>query len=422
MNEIVNSSLQNEIVCPYCWSNYPPETSLWISESKEALSEPFLADVDEKLRFLPSRFSINGLAIDEHGVRCHDLACPDCHLLIPRDLLEVPSYMLSVVGTPSSGKSYFLASMVATLRNTLAGLGIDFRDSDGRLNEVIRGYERKQFFSSEPDKPVALEKTEEQGKLYHEIIYNEDNIVTLPAPFFFSLSRLSAQSLTNAVSSSLVLTLYDNAGESFDVGKDNENFKVTRHLAKSDAIMFLYDPTQERSFRQECQRVSNDPQIRDEGVSRDERQELTLSHMIDTTRRHAGLGRTEKCGRPIIVVVTKSDIWKSILVGKQDFPEVVTLNADEQPEINLGLIRKVSDATRNLLQKHARGITTLAESFSDDVTYIPVSATGTSPIVDVEGANSLKIRPSDIKPEWVEVPLLYTLAMNSRNNIFRISQ
>ena len=416
-----NTALRKEIICPYCWVSYAPESSLWVSESKEALSEPFLANVDEKVRFLPSRFSVNGLALDEHGVRCHDLACPACHLLIPRDLLEVPSYMLSVVGTPSSGKSYFLASMVARLRNTLSELGVDFRDSDGRLNEVIRGYERKQFFSSEPDKPVALEKTEEQGKLYHEIIYNEDNVVTLPAPFFFTLNSLSSPNISPNASSSVVMTLYDNAGESFDVGKDNENFKVTRHLAKSDAIMFLYDPTQERSFRLECQRVSNDPQITDDGPSRDERQELTLSHMIDTTRRHAGLGRTEKCGRPIIIVVTKADIWKPILVGKQDFPEVVALNDNDQPEVNLGLIRKVSDATRNLLQSHARGIPTLAESFSDDVTYIPVSATGTSPIADLENA-SLKIRPRDIKPEWVEVPLLYALAMNPDNDIFRISR
>ena len=395
---------------------------MWISESKESLSEPFLADVDEKLRFLPSRFSIGGLALDEHGVQCHDLACPACHLLIPRDLLEVPSYLLSVVGTPSSGKSYFLASMVATLRDKLVELGVDFKDSDGRLNEVIRDYEKKQFFSSDPDTPVALEKTEEQGKLYHEIIYSEDNIVTLPAPFFFTLNKLGSSNYSTDVSSSIVMTLYDNAGESFDVGKDNENFKVTRHLAKSDAIMFLYDPTQERSFRLECQRVSNDPQIRDEGLSRDERQELTLSHMIDTTRRHAGLGRTAKCGRPIIVVVTKADIWKPILVGKQDFPNVIELNPDGQPEVNLGLIRKVSDATRNLLQKHARNVPALAESFSDDVTYIPVSATGTSPQLDDQNANSLKIRPRDISPEWVEVPLLYALAMNPHNDIFRISQ
>jgi len=39
---------------------------------------------------------------------------------------------------------------------------------------------------------------------------------------------------------SRVICVYDNAGESFQVGKDSEASPATQHLAKSKALMFLF--------------------------------------------------------------------------------------------------------------------------------------------------------------------------------------
>ena len=41
-------------------------------------------------RFLPTRFTTSGQAIDAKGESCIELACPRCHLSLPRDVLELP--------------------------------------------------------------------------------------------------------------------------------------------------------------------------------------------------------------------------------------------------------------------------------------------------------------------------------------------
>ena len=54
-------------------------------------------------------------------------------------------------------------------------------------------------------------------------------------------------------------------------------------------------------------------------------------------------------------------------------------------------------------------IVSAAESFAEQVIYIPVSATADSPEVDPK-SGLFGIRPRDIDPMWAEVPLLYVLS------------
>ncbi len=53
-----------------------------------------------------------------------------------------------------------------------------------------------------------------------------------------------------------------------------------------------------------------------------------------------------------------------------------------------------------------------AEGFAKDLTFLPVSAIGGSPEVDPE-TQSLGVRPKDVKPYWVEVPMLHALSRRS---------
>jgi len=54
-------------------------------------------------------------------------------------------------------------------------------------------------------------------------------------------------------------------------------------------------------------------------------------------------------------------------------------------------------------------IVAAAEGFAADLTFIPVSATGRAPEVD-EKTGILGIRPRDMAPYWVEVPLLHAIS------------
>src|SRR5215203_4780290 len=98
------AKLLSQVTCPHCWEHFLPEQVLWVSEHVELLGDAMLG-ADHQRRFLPSRFTVEGNALDPAGVACTSLACPRCHLSIPRVILEVDPLFVSVLGAPSSGKS-----------------------------------------------------------------------------------------------------------------------------------------------------------------------------------------------------------------------------------------------------------------------------------------------------------------------------
>ena len=62
-----------------------------------------------------------------------------------------------------------------------------------------------------------------------------------------------------------------------------------------------------------------------------------------------------------------------------------------------------------MLRELTPEIVAAAEGFAQDLHFLPVSAIGRSPEVDpMTGA--LGVRPRDMRPYWVEVPMLYALS------------
>src|SRR5262245_48957002 len=104
--------------CPHCWERFATESLLWVSEHVDLLGDAKLGP-DQGQRFLPTRFNVEGDALDAKGFACHTVACPHCHLAIPRCLLEMEPLFMSIAGAPASGKSFFLATMTWELRKIL---------------------------------------------------------------------------------------------------------------------------------------------------------------------------------------------------------------------------------------------------------------------------------------------------------------
>ncbi len=104
-----------------------------------------------------------------------------------------------------------------------------------------------------------------------------------------------------------MLCLYDNAGEHFQPGQDTASSPVTRHLARSQAILFLFDPTQDLRFRAVCR--GGDAAGASQRAARLSRQETILNEAATRIRRHAGLSQNAKFDRPVIVVLSKLDVW-----------------------------------------------------------------------------------------------------------------
>ena len=104
--------------CPHCWASFAPEEALWVSAHTDLLGDPRLGP-DEPQRFLPTRFDVDGHALDARGLACHHLACPKCHLGMPRGLLEMEPAFVSILGTPACGKSFLLTALTWELRRLL---------------------------------------------------------------------------------------------------------------------------------------------------------------------------------------------------------------------------------------------------------------------------------------------------------------
>jgi hypothetical protein len=337
-----------------------------------------------------------------------------CHLSVPRPFLEIPPVFLSILGAPSCGKSYFLAAMSWRLRKVLPKeFSLSFGDADAVLNHRLQEYESQQFLNPKQDELVAIAKTEVQGDQYDSVLFG-DQRVSYPRPFVFSVAPLQGHpNYGAATTAARTLCVYDNAGESFLPGADTATSPVTRHLALSRVLMFLFDPTQDLRFRKLCSGKTRDPQMleRSERLDRERpvRQETILAEAAQRVRRFAGLGESQKHPRPLVVVVTKFDTWWTLL-RTQALPTPWGTNSQYSiAAMRVEAIDALSRMLRSLLWQVTPELVSAAESFASQVLYVPVSATGCSPECDPR-TGALGFRPKDVKPVWAEVPLLYSMS------------
>jgi hypothetical protein len=394
------------VTCPHCWHIFAPQDAMWISAHSDLIGDPVLGP-EKPRRFVPTRFTVEGQAFDARGVPCQQLACPRCHLVVPRSVIEAEPLFVSIIGGPKTGKSYLLASMTWESRKRFpSAFAIAFGDADAVGNQLLIGYEETLFLPDDPEKLVLLAKTEEQGHFYDQANLG-GHVVTLPRPFLFNVRPTPQHPQAhNREKISRVVCMYDNAGESYQPGKDTMASAATQHLAKARVLVFLFDPTQDPRFRQKCRAFNSDPQLTNARGT--QRQETLLTEAASRVRRYANLPPGKKHDAPLLVLVPKSDVWGSML-DEEVVTEPILPNAIGGIVSGVDVVRieRVSAKLRTLLLNETPELVAAAEDFCRHVVYIPVSALGRSP---EDTADGLMVRPKDIQPRWVSVPLLYMFA------------
>lgn len=398
--------IQRRITCPHCWHSFPPSDTRWVAHHPD-LDDDVKVTSGQR-RFLPTMYDVHGSALDPRGEVCSILACPRCHLEIPRDLVELPNTFFSILGSPSSGKSYYLTAALYRLRTTLAQhFSISFEDSDPTANQKIHEYEETLFLNSDHSSPVALEKTEMDGDLYASVEMEPGRVVTLPQPFSFRMRLLPEHhKYVRIPKNGRVFCLYDNAGEHFLPNASTANSPGTKHLAVSKSLLFVFDPTQHHNVRKVLANVATDPQI--SSKARSTRQDQILTEAGRRIRADRGMAPDDRDKRPLIVVLTKYDAWKRLARDTElKATWAMTRGNDGIVRLNVPQIRQLSDQFRKVMQKYCPEVVAAADAFSEDVIYIPCSALGCSPTKLDNGV--LAINPRDVNPVWAEVPLLYAI-------------
>jgi hypothetical protein len=233
-----------------------------------------------------------------------------------------------------------------------------------------------------------------------------------------------------------VICVYDNAGEHFLPGADSISEPVTRHMVKSDALLFVFDPTQDVRFRAACTERVNDPQMNsvEEGMKSDvqsrihsTRQETVLINILTQIRNQQLLSSREKIKIPLIIVLSKYDAWKQLI--KDKFPPGKAPHernpwkrtSEETTRVyDSDRVKEYSRILRTLLMELVPNLVSAAESAVEMVTYIAVSATGGPPEfgeADEQGILPLCYRPINVKPIWAEVPFLHAQYLVNKSTI-----
>lgn len=398
--------LLNRIVCPHCWHPFPPEQMHFIAVSPTLAFDHRLG-VGAYRRFLPTQFTLDGDAIDPDGGICTETACPECHLKVPRVMATRPTLALSIFGSPSSSKSYLLTSMTHRAEQLLDKFLVSIDDADAEANVIIRDYQSQMFRSPTPDTKIRLLKTDLEGDWYTRVSFGRRSKL-LPKPFLFKLDPMQGHPSENTGSTiGRILRIYDNAGESFEPGMEKEESPVTRHMAQADGLLFVFDPTQENSFREACRQHSDDLQWRDSRMSQ---QQTLFSEAMRRIQRFSGRSEAERIRKPLIVVVAKFDAW-GFLMNTDHLPAPWKSSVAAPAHagchtFSMDTVRRVSQACRSLLAKHASPMLSRIESNCDpqNTLFVPVSTTGCPPAGrDEQGYYHLA---EQIRPIWSEVPLL----------------
>ena len=291
-----------------------------------------------------------------------------------------------------------------------------FADASAELNQPIIESEQDLFLNNSDDL-VTLGKTQLQGDGYARVSF-AGREVTYLRPYVFSLRPTPRHPNHHAATSiSYALGIYDNAGEHFLPGADKNDLPVTRHLVASEAIMFVFDPSQHPRFRQKCEGPNADPQFQRGYYKQTVRQETVLIEAMNRIRRFGNLSLHDKLDKPLIVLINKYDAWAAKFELKRLAVPWVQRSLPSFPaSLDVRKITAVSAQMRGLLQELCPEVVAAAEDLSSNVTYLPVSAFGRR--VEMNSQTGVHgVRPNQLNPMWVEVPLLHVLSTIRRGVI-----
>jgi hypothetical protein len=141
----------------------------------------------------------------------------------------------------------------------------------------------------------------------------------------------------------------------------------------------------------------------------DARQDQVLIEVGNRIRRFSGMRDTDKSDRPLVVIVTKLDLWESLVPEYQSQSPMIASTRSGNSALNLDRIDEISKGIRKLLLEVAPEVVTAADSLAKNVTYIGVSALGVTPVPFPDDPKRWAVRPVDVQPNGVEIPILYGL-------------
>lgn len=392
---------QGEYTCPVCWFQFDPGDVLSIAVHQNLRGDPVLGE-EAMLRFPAAAFNTRSQALDAYGITCPDVACPHCRRKLVSSFFQTEQHIFSIIGAPSSGKSYYLATMIHELQNELLRtFDGSLRDADPTSNAVLNDMIAHLFSSSSPQE-AYLAKTDLEGVLY-ETLPRQGRMTKLPKPFTYNINLISKPQENKS------LVFYDNAGEHFEPGRNSADSPGAQHVTVASGLFFLFDPTTNLAFRKKSTGV-NDPQLL---LHKNDNQSVILAETETRIKTLLNLNNEERIDTPFAVMVGKCDTWTQLL------GDIALLPAIVNQKVHLPNIKANSERIRKILFELHPTICGNAESISNNVCYFAISAFGNPPIEFIDNEGNRRIGPDPMQLEPINIcdPTLWVLSQIAPNII-----
>lgn len=396
--------------CPHCGELFADRDVLAVAVHEELRGDDLLRD--QMLRFKPEKFDGFSRPLDAYGYPCPDLACPWCHQKLPPEFLRREPFILrlgngserqgkstaviSLVGGQRAGKSYFLAVQADRLPSVFAektSLRWENQDPEGNMN--LENYKDRILGARSPEE-AAIEKTVIGGITYREVRKGGREI-PMPVPFHYRVCREGNRY-------PLTCTFYDNAGEHFTPTEPVEKNPGSLHVARAEAIMFLFDPLQSPKFV----RVMSDLGVPDPQLNQPmpDLQEVILAEMKTRINRVKNPGPSGKLEVPLAFIVGKYDAWGEMIAEGERGVDMEILR---EGCLCLDALQKNSHLAKEAVKHYAPAIIRNVEALASNVMYFPVSTFGHHAVQTANG-KGFAPDPRKIKPVLIEAPFLWILS------------
>lgn len=230
------------ILCPYCFKKFENNQALYQCESEERDSDGdyrckritsdkydrywkgedlLIRNVWKQKSGLSSRLfgpKFDTQLCPKCGYKSRRFVCPHCYNWLPTEMIENGADIISVIGSPSSGKTNYIVALIQQLRKYGYKMNLQVIPTqihrDGHKEESTQNLYKKLENQLFTDKTV-LQKTSDKKT---------------DIPWIFHLSQPST-------GKSIYLVFYDTAGEKFQ--SDIKN--TAKYLKESSAVIMILD-------------------------------------------------------------------------------------------------------------------------------------------------------------------------------------
>ncbi len=281
------------IICPYCFQRFPAGKVQWRCNSYFCKQQDKLEDDPAFFKYhqsvklqqphiLGGRIKVkNGFAQCD---KCNEVTniriCPECHSALP-DTKE--NIIISIVGAPGAGKSYYVGTLLRQLRTHIHTFGCSFKYTTKNDEKLYMSKFKANF-----DKGMKLEKTQQPT--------DEDNFLSANTPLLCDLRDKNGADRT--------FTFFDAAGENFDDVAIMD--AVAKYIQHSTAILLLLDPLQIETVRNTLKTENAKADVR-EGetiLSYDD----ILNNLISVIRSQKRMAKKTIIDIPLAIAFSKWDL------------------------------------------------------------------------------------------------------------------